>query len=215
MATVWIDTSVSLEIETQGDLFRELDLIEHCQLRGSLARVEDRRMRAQGSWWMAMALCKQRATTVISEHENKNAMRRYLAEPGTDREVMSNALESMLFVNGLLEGWNRRMHPDGCHLSDRQMDLYMVEKAREHEMTLITRDVPVIEKKGPAGGVHPLTPEQYAAQYISWRDARDMFFERLGRAVTAYAAAAIHRRNRVSAGHVVLRRFEWIWVPRA
>lgn len=62
--------------------------------------------------------------------------------------------------------------------------------------------------------IGPLTPEQYAERHLSWRDARDMFFERLGRAVTAYAALALHRHNRVKAGHVLLRRFEWLWVPK-
>lgn len=211
--TVWIDASVELEIDTQGDLYRELDRVENCSLLGSNARIEYRRLRAQGSWWMAMALCKGRVTTVVSAHENLNAMLEHMAPPNTDRGVWAAAVAWVLEPHGVFDGWTRRADLDGEKLSDRAMDRLMVEKARDHQLTLVTRDAGVIKKKGPKQGVTPIEPEDYARAIISRETGRTMFLERLERAALAWLASEPLSAQRVDAMGVLLRQFRWIWEP--
>jgi hypothetical protein len=219
--TVWIDASVSLEIDTLGDLYRELDLLEECRIRGSNVRVEDRRLRTQGAWWLAMALCKQGTTTVVSKHENLKQMLNHLAPPGTERGNWTAAVAWVFEPGGVFDGWRRRMHEGGEGLSDRKMDLYMIEKAHENNLTLITRDGDLIRKKGPKGGITPIRPEQYAASIISRDDARAMFLGRLARAVMiwVYNAPAGDEssdvKRRAKAGRTLLDQYRWIWEPAA
>ncbi len=129
-----------------------------------------------------MALCTRGITTVVSAHENLDAMREHLAPPGTDRGMWAAAVAWVLEPHGMFAGWTRRADLDGTELSDRQMDRLMVRKSREHKLTLITRDGEVIKKKGPMEGVLPVIPEDFARRIISREEGRAMFLERLERA---------------------------------
>jgi hypothetical protein len=71
---VWVDTNVFLEIISWGDLYDAADVPD-------MARIEARRLRMQGSLWMAMALSQQGAATMSYSHETVRNMVRQSSIP--------------------------------------------------------------------------------------------------------------------------------------
>jgi len=211
--SMWIDTCVEVEIDTFGDIYAELDRVEIGSLLGTPERIEYRRLRAQGSWWMGMALCKQHATTIVAMHEVKNLMVEKLAPPGTDLGALAAAIVWVLGEHGIFEGWTRQGDLDGEKLSDRSMDRLIVEKARDHALTLVTRDGGMITKTGPKKGVTPIEPEDYARVVLSREDAREMFLGRLDGALLAYAATVPGAPRRMEGLWNLRRQYQWVWAP--
>ncbi len=175
-------------------------------------------MRTQGAWWLAMALCKQGATTVVSKHENLNRMLDHLAPPGTERGLWTAAIAWVFEPGGVFAGWTRRAR--GRRGAQRLGDGPIHDRAaRDHELTLITRDGLLIKKKGPKQGVMPIKPEAFAASIISRDDAQKIFLDRLERAVLLW----IHNppvgnelndfKVRANAGRILLEQYRWIWEP--
>ena len=211
-ATIWLDTSVALEIDTQGDLYRELDLAEAGALH---ARVEYRRMRAQGSWWMAMAFCTRRVTTVQYEHESLRNMLMRMAPPGTERGQWAATIAWVFEPGGMFDGWRRSADKDGAGLGDRARDRLMVDKCREHNLSLVTRDKGIPMERARAVGVVAVDPETYAAAVLTREIAREMFLERLDAAAIAWVVAepsrGLYLERRVDSMLVILRMYRWIW----
>lgn len=184
--THWVDTNVMLEVYSHGDLY---DAFEDWQRgKGTSAIVEERRVRMQGSLWMAMALCEAGARSITYQHENlRNILR--LAPPSSTQGAWTSSILYVLGDGGVFDGWERHMTNDGQALTNRQRDAHMIQVCRDDAMVLVTRDAQVIGEASRVG-VDAVDPETYAVRYLTREDARRMFEQRLTK----------RRRDQVSRG---------------
>lgn len=207
--THWIDTNVMLEVYSHGDLFDEWEK----QQRGEPSDVEGRRMRMQGSLWMAMALCKLGALTVSYQHENLTNILR-MAPPGSNRGVWTSGIVYVLGDGGVFDGWDRNVTNAGAGLSNRDRDRLMVSECKVGGMVLVTRDAQVI-KEAVIVGVDAAEPEPFAGRTLTLEDARDMFMTRMDRATAAYVAKTpTENRLAMEAAMTALTElYQYIWSP--
>jgi hypothetical protein len=182
--THWIDTDVMLEVYSHGDLFNAWDAYERGEV--PIGEVETRRLRLQGSLWMAMALCKVGARSVTYRHENERNIKR-IAPPGSKRGVWTSAIVWMLGDHGVFDGWEKHMTNDAEALSDRQRDKHMAAECRDAKLVLISRDAKLI-REALALGVDAAKPEEYAARFLKREEASAMFQQRLWDAVMRYVS---------------------------
>lgn len=139
--THWVDTNVMLEVYSHGDLYDAFESYQRGE--GALAKVEERRLRIQGSLWMAMALCRVGARSVTYQHENvRNILR--MAPPDSERGGWTSTIVWMLGDHGVFDGWERHMTNDGANLTNRERDRHMVAECRSDGLVLVTRDEEVI-----------------------------------------------------------------------
>src|SRR5262245_33861649 len=99
-----------LEVYSHGDLYFEWALTR-CSVPPGLNTTVDpegRRLRMQGSLWMAMALCEVSAVSVAYQHENmRNILR--LAPPGSEVGGWTATIVWQLGDGGVFNGWERTM----------------------------------------------------------------------------------------------------------
>jgi hypothetical protein len=207
--THWIDTNVMLEVYSHGDLYEAFGNWKCGQ--GALAVVEDRRVRMQGSLWMAMALCRAGARSVTYQHENLRNIRR-MAPPQSTPGAWTSTILYVLGDGGLFDGWERHMTNDGELLTNRQRDAHMIQACREGGLVLVTRDAQVIGEAKNAN-VDAVEPEPFAARYLTREDARRMFADRLGDAVIRYLVKGSPQEQnmRIRVGHTVREVYGSIW----
>jgi hypothetical protein len=130
-----------------------------------IAKVEERRVRLQGSLWMAMALCRVRARSISYQHENmRNILR--LAPPASTRGAWTSTILYMLGDHGVFDGWERHVTNVGETLSNRDRDRLMVTECQAKGLVLITRDDQVISEAS-ATGVDAIGPEAFATRHMS------------------------------------------------
>jgi hypothetical protein len=209
--THWIDTNVMLEIYSHGDLYKEFD--EWGRGMWSAAKVEDRRMRMQGSLWLAMALCQARAITLTYQHENLRNLRR-LAPPGSFAGSWTSAILYFLGDGGVFDGWERHLTNDAETLTNKQRDSYMVNECRTEGLVLITRDDGARDE-ARAAGVDAAEPEAFAARFLACDDARRMFDQKLGDAAIRYLVAGPPQEQnlRIRVGRTTREVYGAIWQP--
>lgn len=212
--THWIDTDVMLEVYSHGDLYREWALV-NCTVPPGLARgdPEGRRVRLQGSLWMAMALCRLDASTVTYQHENlRNILR--LAPPESEVGGWTSTIVYVLSDGGVFRGWERRMTSIGETLSDRNRDRLITRECVSGPIALVTRDAR-LTREAIAAGVDATNPETFAERTIAREAARLMFESRLEQAIDRYVARSsldewllrTHAMDRVRQLH------EAVWSP--
>jgi len=209
--THWVDTNVMLEVYSQGDVY---DAYEGWQ-RGEIpiANVEARRIRMQGSLWMAMALCEARAISVSFQHENLNNILR-MAPPGSERGGWTSAILYVLGDGGVFDGWERFLTNDGLGLSNRNRDRHMVNECRTGGLVLVTRDDQVIGEARNVG-VDVAEPEAFAARYLTRDAARRMCEERVATATFRYLTRGPvgEHELRMRIGHRIRELYGAIWQP--
>ena len=207
--THWVDTNVMLEVYSHGDLFDAFESYQRGE--GDLAAVEERRLRIQGSLWMAMALCRAGARSVTYQHENvRNILR--MAPPDSERGGWTSTILWMLGDHGVFDGWGRNMTNDGRNLTNRERDRHMVAECRSDGLVLVTRDAEVIGE-ARAVGVDAADPETFAVRHLTREDARRTFDERMGTAALGYVVAspAHEHELRMRAGRRVREIFTAVW----
>lgn len=237
--THWIDTSVMLEVYSHGDLYNDWALSK----LGAKADPEDRRVRMQGSLWMAMTLCQLRAVSLTYQHENlRNILR--LAPPMSEAGGWTSTVLYVLGDGGVFGGWERLMTTSGERLSDRDRDRLIVRvcapnpivapvpgitpererlmaealaEIRVHTpgpLALVTRDAGLI-RQARAAGVDAAEPESFAARTMTREAARAMFEARLEQAISRYIARGSLDKwlLRVRAMERVRQLHGAIWAP--
>jgi hypothetical protein len=175
-ATLWIDTNVMNEILGQGDLHRDA-------WKGPAA-IEGRRLRLQGSLWLAMALDERRDLTMSFEHETvRNSLR--LVPP--DSEVAFwTIIPTYILAPYVFSGWRGHMTKEGQEIgSSSKRDAFIVQRCSERNMMLISRDNRGVIKRARAAG-RVQYPEEYAAQVLTLDAARRRFMDRLELGVLHY-----------------------------
>lgn len=177
----WIDTNVMAEVFTFGDFFRDL-------LNRDFPAATARRVRVQGSLWMAMALCAQRATTISYLHETSRTVFK-IAPPDTRIGLPTVAVFRVLIPGGVFDGWERVETNDAAALGNRARDRYMADECHRRGLVLVSRDAGALSYASSLG-VRAVSPEDYARSALSRDDARLMFLRRLDRALlhAAYEA---------------------------
>lgn len=207
--THWIDTNVLLEVYSHGDLYAAADL--HKLGKAALADVESRRLRLQGSSWMAMALCRVEARSIGFQHENmRNILR--IAPPNSQAGGWTSTILYMLGDHGVWDGWEKHVTNDGATLTNRQRDAFMVAECKSQRLVLVTRDEQVIGE-AHAAGVDAVKPEPFASRHITLEDARSMFAQRLFDASMGYVVAGPpgEQELRMAAGRNAREVFAAIW----
>lgn len=180
-ATVWVDSNVMAEIMSQGDLYRDYR-------RGAVI-TEQRRMMAQCSLWLAMALDDAATVTVSYEHETTRVIQR-LAPPGSDAGQWTWAWAALLKPY-VFPRWIGYLTEQGVELAENdERDQLMVDLCRADGFTLVSRDKGA-QNRARAAGVPVVTPEEYATAVMTRDAARERFFERL-------AVAGLHSPGRVA-----------------
>jgi hypothetical protein len=209
--THWIDTNVMLEIYSHGDLYEAYENTQRG--KGAITVVEERRMRMQGTLWMAMALCTAGARSVTYQHDNlRNILR--LAPPRSTRGAWTSAILYVLGDGGVFDGWERYMTSDGETLTNRQRDAHMIQECCSEGLVLVTRDAQVIGEAKRAG-VDATEPEPFAARYLARDDARRVFGQRLGGAAIRYLVAGSPQEQnmRMRVGRTTREVYSHIWRP--
>ena len=181
----WIDTNVMVEVFSFGDFLGELvewDYLTWTHRRRAqpdFLRADARRKLVQGSLWMTMALCTQRATTISYLHETSRALFR-LAPPDSQLALPTVAVLRVLVPGGVFDGWERVETNDGAHLmTTDERDHFMADECHRRGIALVSRDKNARKYAHKVGVAHAVTPEEYARNVISWEDARLMFLRRL------------------------------------
>lgn len=209
--THWIDTNVKLEVYSRGDLYDAFEAFKRGE--GAIADVEMRRVRLQGSLWMAMALCRANAISKTYQHENlRNILR--IAPPGSNRGAWTSTIVWMVAEHGVFSGWEMHMTNEGETLSNRQRDKHMVAQCAAEKLVLLTRDEQVISE-ALAAGVDAVKPEAFAARHITRAEASAMFQQRLWDAVMRYVSKSPPGEEvlRFRAGQAAREAFAAVWQP--
>jgi hypothetical protein len=210
--THWVDTNVTLEVYSHGDLYAEW---RRRVLSGD-GDPEGRRLRMQGSLWMAMALCQQQAVSLTYQHENlRNILR--LASPDSEAGGWTSTILYILGDGGVFGGWDRLMTASGATLSDADRDRLIIRicapnpvvtpipgitpervrlmaqaLARIREtvpgpLVLVTRDADLI-RRARVENIDAEEPEAFATRTLTREAARAMFERRLEQAISRYIA---------------------------
>lgn len=186
--SVWIDTNVFL------DLYTDLRPVENSQIGGDPA-LEAARIMMQDAAWMAIALDEVRATTVSFLHEVWRNLKRK-APPGSERGVFVSTV-AWIVKDHVAPNWNNmatKVGDDVDHMIDEdqepsttndERDQIMVDQAKEHSLTVITRDRGAKRRARHAGVPH-CSPAEYSARVISHADAKARFASRLETGLVAW-----------------------------
>jgi hypothetical protein len=142
-----------LEVYSHGDLLDADDLDD-------FEEIEARRMRMQGSLWMAMALCLRLVRSTTYRHENERNIRR-MSPPGSERGMYTSAILYLIGDGGVFAGWDADTTDIGAELSNPARDRLMIEQCRDGGMVLVSRDQAVLEGAAPER-VEAMVPEDYA-----------------------------------------------------
>jgi len=205
--SVWIDTNVMLEVYSDADLRSAAET-------GDRVATEDRRMRAQGSLWMAMVLDDLRAASVSYEHENLNNILR-LAPPGSGGGALV-CVALYLIRDHVCHHWVAGVTQVGAEQGNRARDRLLVDEAGKLGIPVVSRDQ-YCHQYGAAQGVAVFTPEDFADRSgLTRQHARERFLARLRRAARAYVRqvpAGRNRERRAKAMQFVLRLYRVMWKP--
>jgi hypothetical protein len=196
---------VMLEIYSDADL-------RAAAATGDRAATEARRMRTQGSLWMAMALDDQHAASVSYEHENLNNMLR-LAPPSTAGGAMVS-VALYLIREKVTPAWAVGVTQVGAEQGNRARDRLLVDEAHGLGIPVVSRDQ-YCHEYGAKQGVAVFTPETFAGNSgLSREAARQRFMARLHGAAREYVRqvpSGRDRERRSKAMQFVLRLFSAIW----
>ncbi len=208
----WLDTNVTLEIDSHGDLFVEWEKWR----RGEPSDLEGRRERIRGSLWAAMALAKVGAVSVQYQHETIRNLKR-LAPPATPHGWWTEAAIYVLGVadgvDGVFRGWHRTFTNDHAELNNPGRDRMIKVECVEHGLRLISRDDDLIAETRAAGGTAYL-PEEFGATEITMEEAQAMFMDRMSATAHAYMVAAetgADRRARKAAVRDLVQGYRRVW----
>ena len=203
----WVDTNVMLEVYTFGDII-------HAKRTGTAAEVEVRRVRMQGTLWMAMALCQQSALTLSYSHEGTRNFAKH-CPPGSDLYEWSRLILFVLHDGGVFAGWTDATTSTGSDLGNGPRDTRMAELcAGAHPMTLITWD-PGAARKARARSARAVEPQEYAAEVLVRSLAERLFMARLDIALARYVESGPPEQRDVRSRKVrgVRPVYEYIWKP--
>jgi hypothetical protein len=199
----WVDTNVMVE------MFSFADLMEAKQ-NGTPAQLEDRRVRMQGSLWMAITLCLSKAFTVSYQHESLRNLTRQL-QPGTHLYSWSRVSTFLFFDGGLFDGWHSEVTLAGEEItSATQRDNFMVEQCAKMGMKLFSRDQRALEK-ARALGVDAVEPQEFADRLCPRGLAEKYFTQRMDAALKLCAEKGPFRDETSLGG--VRAVYEYIWKP--
>lgn len=205
--TMWVDTNVILEIFSHADLIRETEISSPSHV------LEGRRLRLQGSLWLAMALSRSGTTSISYEHESIKSMLRINPVDGQGAD-WTRLILYCASDGGVFDGWEQRTTNDAEDLTNEERDDFIVESCTSG-LIFISRDEKA-RLKASERGVAQYTPEDFARTIISFDEARDMFQQRMLVAGKRYIESfPLSSRLIVEAN--VARFFEFymnvIWAP--
>jgi hypothetical protein len=137
------------------------------------ASVEDRRLRARGTYWMAMALDQLQAATLCLEDE---ALPLALRRADDDMKQGWLTLTLRFVRPEVCPGWTM-LNLDAVVGGRSRNDTIVANDASGRGIPVITRDAGVARKVRSRGG-EVMTPETFAASVLPRDVARRRFFER-------------------------------------
>lgn len=202
----WLDTNVILEIYSFGDII-------DAKRNRTGEDVETRRVRMQGTLWLATILSLAQAVTLSYSHEGLRNLAR-MCPPGSDLQAWSRTILSVLGQGGVFDGWIHAATDTGAGLSNRQRDRHMIEMCRKNRWVLFTRDRRATDE-ARAVGVQALTPEDYAVQFMPRSLAERYFMQRLDAAIRRYVARGpdAERTQRAVDMWPLRAVYEHLWRP--
>jgi hypothetical protein len=186
--SLWIDTNVFL------DLYTDLRPVENAPIGGDPA-LEAARIMMQNAAWIAVALDEVRATTVSFLHEVWRNLK-CKAPPGSERGAFVSTV-AWIVKDYVAPNWNNmatRIGDEVDHMTDvcrepsttnDERDQIMVDQAKEHGLTVITRDRGA-KKRARDADVPHYSPAEYSARVISHADAKARFASRLEAGLAAW-----------------------------
>jgi hypothetical protein len=174
-----MDTNVMLEIYSFADIME-------AKLHRTAADVEARRVRMQGTYWLATILSLGQTVTLSYAHEGLRNLAR-MCPPGSELQAWSRTIYFVLGQGGVFDGWIDVATNTGAGLTNRQRDKHMIDLCRKSKMLLFTRDRRAT-REARALGVQAMTSEEYAIQQMPRSLAERYFMQRLDAAIQRYTA---------------------------
>jgi predicted nucleic acid-binding protein len=179
--SIWIDTNVFI------DLYTDLRPVENEPIGGTPA-LEDARIMMQDAAWMAVALDEARATTISFLHEVRRILK-CKAAPESERGAFVSTVV-WIVKEYVAPNWNNmgtKIGDDVDHTTDEcrkpsttndERDQIMVDQAKQHGLTVVTRDRGA-KRRARDANVPYYSPAEYSARVISHADAKARFASRL------------------------------------
>lgn len=209
--SAFVDSNVIYEFTTAEDISSAVDLKVKF---GVIRTLEERRLRSQGTLWMAIALDHIQGATLGLEDESMPLVMRRMIDD--DREAwLTLALQFVrpeICPEWTLLNLDARVGKNGYN------DTIIAEDAARRGIPVITRDDGVVRKTEARGGV-AVSPEAFADHIISLAVARQRFFQRWDERAPAWVIRSTPdgsvdsrvARSQAARLRYSRIRFEWIW----